>query len=258
MKTSVPIGGSRGKYQGMLQILRFNWRFYMGAVVVLALIAFGLNYATSPLWKMLAIVCLVPTAFWTLSSLLVSHWVYDRSSICKWTWLTGVLPIPPQNWANIHAGLDESSAALYHSFPGTKGTVLDIFDPVEMTEASIAEARRRPENPVPAVHADFRELTMSAGSLDAVFLIFAAHEIRQVDSRLIFFGELHRVLRRTGCVVMIEHLRDWKNFMAFGPGFMHFQSRQTWLHAAEKIGFKVKTEFGITPFVRIFVFQNNL
>jgi ubiquinone/menaquinone biosynthesis C-methylase UbiE len=96
---------------------------------------------------------------------------------------------------------------------------------------------------------------VGAGSADAVFLIFAAHEIRSAKSRREFFAEMRRVLAPSGRIVLVEHLRDWRNFAAFGPGCFHFQSRQAWLRAANKTGFSVTAEFGVTPFVRIFTLK---
>jgi hypothetical protein len=54
--------------------------------------------------------------------------------------------------------------------------------------------------------------------------------------------------------VLVEHLRDAANFAAFGPGFLHFFSRRTWLAAAEG-PFQLAVEFPITPFVRVFGFE---
>lgn len=258
MKTSNQTDRQRGKYDGMLQILAFNRHLYTTAAIALALGSVGLHLlAANPnsYWKIIVIGCLVLTAFWTLSSLAVSYWVYDRSSIYKWTWLADCLPTGPRRWVNIHAGLDESSPALRRLFPSSEGAVLDIFDPMEMTEPSIAQARLRANNTVVATAADFRVLPLDKESLDTIFLIFAAHEIRRTESRLKFFRELKRVLKSHGRVVLVEHLRDWRNFLAFGPGCLHFQSRGTWFHAALETGFELEKEFGITPFVRIFLLQ---
>jgi hypothetical protein len=259
MTTTQPIAPPRGKYQGMLQILAFNWRLYLAAVVVLAAGVIGLSLLRmSFYWRVAAMLGLASTAFWILFSLAVSHWVYDRSGICEWAWIRDYFPEAPRRWANIHAGLDESTPTLAQLFSGMEGTVLDIFDPLEMTEASIAEARLQPTKSLPAIRVNFRTLPLADEALEAVFLIFAAHEIRRADSRLKFFGELRRVLKTSGRVLLVEHLRDWRNFLAYGPGCFHFHSRRTWLTAATQTGFVVEKESGITPFVRIFLLRKNL
>ena len=223
---------------------------------MLALGGFALDVMNlNPVCKLLVSTGLALTFFWMTSSLAASHWVYDRSIICKWTWITDCLPETPRCWVNIHAGLDESSPELKKMLPGTSGEVLDIFDPQEMTEASIAEARRRPGNELPVRRADFRALPLGTGDLDAIFLLFAAHEIRHFEVRLQFFGELRRVLNTSGRILICEHLRDWRNFLAYGPGCFHFQSRGAWLRAAAQTGLEVEKEFSITPFVRIFILK---
>jgi hypothetical protein len=63
------------------------------------------------------------------------------------------------------------------------------------------------------------------------------------------------VLRKDGCIVLVEHLRDWKNFLAFGPGFFHFHSRRDWLRTIRDAGLVVEQESPVTPFVECFVLR---
>jgi ubiquinone/menaquinone biosynthesis C-methylase UbiE len=91
--------------------------------------------------------------------------------------------------------------------------------------------------------------------LDAVFLIFAAHEIRTPALRLQLFQELQRVLKPGGRALVVEHLRDLANFLAFGPGFFHFHPRREWLRLAREAGLTSRREFRFTPFVGVFLFE---
>src|SRR5436190_6210 len=76
--------------------------------------------------------------------------------------------------------------------------------------------------PVLALSARLTALPFAGGTLDALFLVFAAHEIRRPELRLRFFQELRRTLAPRGRLLIVEHLRDPANFAAFGPGFFHF------------------------------------
>jgi SAM-dependent methyltransferase len=241
------------RYAGMLQILRYNLPMYLAALA--GCLAVALALALLPLPRPLAALAALGAAgalFWSVSSLLASHWVYDLSPLSTWSWLAGLFPSPPRRWASLHAGLDETFGALERLFP-EGGTTLDVHDPREMTEPSIERARRLA--PAMADPADFRALPFPDGSLDAVFLIFAAHELRRPASRLRFFREIARALVPGGRVVLVEHLRDGRNFLVFGPGFVHFLARREWLRLARESGLAVRRESRITPFVAVLVLE---
>ena len=241
-----------GKYDGVLQIIRYNWSFYaltcFAAVFCIAageMLGSRAARAMAPLG--------VAIILWMAISLLASHYIYDRSGLYDFRWMLERLPLQPSTWMNIHCGLDQSSHLLRSLFPDAKRQILDIFDPAEMTEPSIARARGSKAAQPETIAARFRALPAPSGSCDAVFLIFAAHEIRNGASRREFFAEVARVLSASGTVVMIEHLRDLPNFAAFGPGFIHFQSRREWINVAASADLAPINEFSVTPFVRVFL-----
>ncbi len=92
---------------------------------------------------------------------------------------------------------------------------------------------------------------------DTLFLLFTAHEIREPARRVVFLREASRTLAAPGQILLVEHLRDWKNFVAFGPGFFHFYSRREWLRAAREAGLTVEREFPATPFVKCFLMSRS-
>jgi SAM-dependent methyltransferase len=242
--------------RGVRQIVRFNWPFYAAATATLVAIEFGLRVVSVPSAARWALhVITTVAAVWIVGSLVASWVIYDRSPLAKWEWLGNAIARQPRRWINVHAGFDESTPTLRRLFGGSRGRVFDIFDPVEMSEPSIARARRlyRPE--VVPERVDFHHLPAAAESVDAAFLLLSAHELRTDAARRTFFGELHRVLSPTGCVIVAEHLRDGANFAAFGPGFLHFFSRRTWARCFARARFVVDREFSITPFIRIFVLR---
>ena len=75
-----------------------------------------------------------------------------------------------------------------------------------------------------------------------------------------FFGPFlwFRTLRPAGSLLLLEHLRDLPNSLAFGFGALHFLSRGEWLRVAGGAGFNLEREFSITPFVRVFLFRRPL
>jgi SAM-dependent methyltransferase len=242
-----------GQFQGVSQILVFNWPFYAGALV-LDLAALIL-LARVPLSSFVAGAIMLGAAlvtYFIVASLAISHYVYDRSPLYRWQWLASILPQPPEFFANIHAGLDQTSETLRQMFPGARLRILDIHCEAQMSEPSIERARLRAPAGQRSETADFAALPLSDAECDTIFVIFAAHELRSHEARLALFRELHRSLQPDGCVVLVEHLRDWRNFLAYGPGTFHFFSRREWLAVATQAGLRVRAHRSVTPFVGCF------
>ena len=245
---------TREPYQGVAQILAFNWRMYAAtaAAVCAALVAWPV---VGDLVRAVMLAFVVPAVFWMVASVAVSHYVYDRSGLYDFDWLRKELVATPKRWINIHAGLDETSELFEEAFAGAEGCVVDIYDRRTMTEPSIRKAH---EQRIPAkvgIAARFDELPFNDGRFDAAFLIFAAHELRRHKERVQLFREVARALDASGELVLMEHMRGGWNFAAFGPGALHFFSRRAWLKVAREAGFAVKSEFTWTPFVRVFVLR---
>lgn len=244
------------RFAGVIKIVRFNVQFYALSVALLAGVSLLLASKLLPQWLGSAVLCAASVvAFWMFSSLLVSWYVYDYVGVTRWHWLRNRIPIPLHRWANIHAGLDESTSALRRLFPDAEGSAVDIFESGEMTEPSIARARRMHPSSEPPLLGKYDALPLSADNHDSVFLLFSAHEVRSADHRTELLRETARVLRDSGYVVLVEHLRNWKNFLAFGPGFLHFHSRRDWLRRIRDAGLLVEQESRITPFVQCFLLR---
>jgi len=248
----------RPRFHGVRQILRFNWTQYASGCAVILISLLALETMSLPHWidKTLLIGSMI-AGFWLTSSLVASLWIYDLSGLCRWDWIPVQLKDEPHVWINLHAGLDESTLSLRTLFPKSPGKTLDFFCADEMTEPSIARARHHGAT-LPSEAADYRHLPLGDESVDVVFLLFAAHELRRAESRAALFREVHRILRPEGQFLLAEHLRDLANFVAFGPGFLHFHSRRQWLKAARATGLRVDSEHKFTPFVSIFTLRRPL
>lgn len=249
--STIPI---RRPYQGVLQILQFNRRSYIvtsaGVAAALLTVPF-----LPPLGRMGLFLVIAPALFWLTSSLLVSHYVYDRFPLYDLSWLSRVLSRPPQRWINIHCGLDETSSILAAIFPDAAAQVVDIFEPRVITETSIRQARRVQHDGARATPARYDDLVFGANSFDTAFAIFSAHEVRRHDQRVRLFNEIARILVHDGELVLIEHSRDWLNFLAFGPGFLHFFSPREWRRASASAGLELQTKFSLTPFVHVYLLR---
>ncbi len=245
---------SRRRYQGVVQILQFNWRFYVATAGCVGVALLALPFLPKS-GRIILLLGTAPVLFWLTSSLLVSHYIYDRFPLYDLSWICSVLSRAPRRWISIHCGLHETSAILAAIFPDAVSQVVDIFDPLVMTETSIQAARRVAHHTVPSSSMCHDSLAYPAEWFDAAFSIFAAHELRHHDQRVKLFGEIARILTPDGEFILIEHSRDWRNFLAFGPGFLHFFSKSAWRKAASDAGLTVVTERSMTPFVHVYVLR---
>lgn len=244
----------RKPFQGVWNIIRFNWHFFVLSTGFLVLIA------TAPLWlgeeyQVYAAIlfCLVLAPI--VVSLAVSYYVYDLSNLYQLTWLNSLKINPKSKIVNINAGFDETSALLQHRYPNAELAVLDFYDPAKHTEVSIQRARKA-YPPYPGTQTvTTAQLPFDNQSIDTAFLILAAHEIRDDEERTAFFKELGRVLKPTGQVVVVEHLRDWPNFLAYTIGFLHFHSKNTWQKNFRESHFNIQKEIKITPFISCFILE---
>jgi SAM-dependent methyltransferase len=244
---------ARGQFAGVLQIVRYNWTLYVAALAG-TIVVIGIVNLVHPIAIIAWLLMLGAAAGlgWLVLSLVVSHYIYDRSALYRWDWIREQVGGHPRHIVNIHAGLDETSEALQRLFPAGELSVLDIYDKVAMPEPSIARARNeaRPD----AIEADFRSLPLQSQSADLVTLIFTAHELRQPADRDAFFSDVARILTPTGVLLLVEHLRDSWNFAAFGPGAFHFWPRSEWLRTCGQAGLALRSELRRTPFVRALLF----
>ncbi len=242
----------RRKFQGVLNILSFNRHFYFAGLGVLALLIASRWFFEWP--AILFWVIIVAFLYGLIMPLIVSAYVYDFSGYYNFHWLPKIIrdSEDPHLIVNINAGFDETSFIIKDRFPGADLKVFDFYNASKHTEPAIKRARK-----VSLVYPDTQQIASSAiplpdHSADFIFLLSTVHEIRSQPEKIQFLHECHRLCKPGGQVIMVEHLRDFPNFLAFSVGFAHFFSRATWKNAFEKAGFSSFQETKFTPFMSIF------
>lgn len=242
----------RRRFQGVSNILSFNRHYYVFGLGVLVLL-FGSRYIIK--WPDLFFGIMVAAFLYGLiMPLLVSAYVYDFSGYYDLHWMEELIRNREKvkRMVNINAGFDETSFLIKSKFPQSGLQAFDFYNAKQHTEPAIKRARK-----VSLVYPDTRQVGTSSlpvkdGTVDIVFLLSAVHEIRSQAEKILFLRECHRICQPGGKVVMVEHLRDFPNFLAFSVGFTHFFSRSVWKQAFESAGFSTFQETKFTPFMSIF------
>jgi hypothetical protein len=245
---------TRKPFQGVMNIIRFNWHFYVAAAAVVSILL-----ATSMMLDMPAFrICILIAAGVVLSiliSLLVSYYVYDRSDLYSFRWLQQFRESTDLNIINVHAGFDETSGILRNNFLGSTLRVFDFYDPQKHTEISLARARKAYPAFSETLKIKTNHFPVQANSVDFIFNIFALHEVRDRKERIHFIKQQAVALKNTGNIVVVEHLRDLPNFLAYNLGFLHFLAGREWYDNFQQAGLSVGNKFNITCFITVFVLK---
>lgn len=246
----------RGALQGSKNVIRFNWHFYVfaGACACLLLL---IREQVDPVVRSVVDIVLILTIAPTFTSMAVSLYVYDLSDLYTLKWLDRITLEKVDTIVSITAGFDEFSTLLKERFSSSTFVHLDIYDVERHTELSIRRARAAYPLPSDVRHVASTSLQLPDASMDVAFLLLSAHEIRNTEERHALFRELDRVLSPKGRVIVVEHLRDLANGLAYSIGALHFHSERTWTRSFDAASLCVEQELKITPFITTFVLRHN-
>ncbi|MGI8467634.1 MAG: class I SAM-dependent methyltransferase [Pyrinomonadaceae bacterium] len=244
----------RKPFQGVWNVVRFNWHFYLLSGIGLLLVFLLSNFLNAPFRLFSRILFFLAVAV-TSISLIVTYYVYDLSSLYELSWLKDLRRKENSKIVNINAGFDETSALLQTRYKDAELEVFDFYNPLKHTEISIKRARKA-YPPFPNTkQISTNVIPLEDNSVDKIFAVLSAHEIRDKNERSNFFQELHRILKPKGQIIVTEHLRDTANFLAYSIGFFHFHSKRAWLETFQKAGLKIEREIKITPFISTFILE---
>lgn len=242
----------RKNFQGVLNILSFNRHFYVFGIIALSLIVlstFVFNWSND-----FYLFVIVAFMYGLLMPLIVSAYVYDFSGFYNFNWLKelGLKDSYEVFNLNINAGFDETSYIIKNILTKSNLQVYDFYNGIQHTEPAIIRARK-----VSLIYPNTQQIKsnkipLSDNSVNNIFLISAIHEIREYNEKVQFLKECRRVCKEKGSIIVVEHLRDLPNFVAFTIGFTHFFSKKNWKKAFEEAGFKTIKEVKFTPFMSIF------
>lgn len=242
----------RIKFQGVLNILSFNRHYYVIGLSLLVLLIVSrmlLAWPVNLFW-----VIAIGIIYGLIMPLIVSAYVYDFSNYYEFKWLKKILKKAkdPELIINVNAGFDETSFIIKKHFPNTDLKVYDFYNEKRHTEPAIKRARKASSVYPNTQKISSDSIPLKDNTVDIVFLLSSVHEIRSNDEKVQFLKECHRLCKPGGKVIMVEHLRDFPNFLAFSVGFTHFFSRSTWKNAFLSAGFSSFKEDKFTPFMSIF------
>jgi SAM-dependent methyltransferase len=242
----------RKPFQGVTNIIRFNWHFYVIAAILTTAAVVIRQYLPEKIRIVLDITILLALLS-VVVSLAVSYYIYDLSGLYTLDYLKRLNIAGGKNIININAGFDETSHTIKEKFKPAYFAVYDFYDAAKHTEISIERARKAYPPYQATVTIETDKVPAEKNSLDNIFLIFAAHEIRDNNERIEFFKQLGNALKADGKIIITEHQRDVFNFLAYNIGFFHFLSDKTWKDTFTTAGLVVQNEFKFTPFIRNYI-----
>ena len=243
----------RSPFQGVSNIIRFNWHFY--AIVLLLLLTVLLFHDLLPeLLQPLAFAGALLGLITLFISLLVSYYVYDASDLYELNWLG---ENEGKNLLNINAGFDEISSIIRSKHPKASLSICDFYHPLKHTEISIKRARKAYPPQAESVEVSTEKLPFPNEHFDKVLAVLSAHEIRDHKERALFFDELNRITKADGNIYVTEHLRDTYNFLAYTIGFLHFHSKASWKETFQQADLRISQEIKTTPFITTFILEKN-
>lgn len=240
-------------FAGMLRVVRFNWPLYVvSSLVVLALLLLAMQSSFAGGVRAAFLLSSVLVLLQTLLSLLASHWVYDRSALRDWRFLVESLNEQDSLCiVNVHSGYDETSGALRQLFTKADIATVDLYPALGRREPSIVRARELYPPGAKSICETISDWPLTDSSVDFILIAFAAHEVRDPEQRKLLFQQVRRVLKPTGRIVLVEHVRDFSNFVAFSLGFMHFLPLAEWIRCASESNLKIAKQYRITPLVAV-------
>ena len=180
----------RTPFQGVLNIIRFNWHFYVMAGLVLLAVFFFKNYLPEQI-QGFALLISILAGLSIIISLLTSFYIYDLSNLYQLQWL----PTPGnKRILTINAGFDETTEIIKGKFPNCNITACDFYDPSRHTEVSLQRARKAYPSPRNTIQITTNRLPFADNSFDFVVCSLFLHHLTD-EKAVVLLAEMKRVAR---------------------------------------------------------------
>jgi SAM-dependent methyltransferase len=232
------------KSSGLSRVVAFNWPKYVAAIslagagVVLAVSSQGLLGAGSAL--LFAVL-----TYGIVSSLIATWWVYDYKAADLYRAVASEYQAEAK-WILVHAGLDESCGRL-EALIGAPDQQIDVGPSTDQSP-SLQRAHRLVGRT--GQRWDGR-IALETASMGFAVVLFGIHELVPADADVLL-RELERVVRVGGSIVIVEHLRDVRNALVFGPAALHFSPQRRWLDSMAQAGLSSQGSKRVASLVTVF------
>ena len=233
------------------QIFYFNKKAFIAAGVIICLgLIVLLTISLAQIWFWSLLLFVFGTVYFTGISLLASYYIYDRSDLYRFTWLSPYLPSSARLY-NIIAGYAESGSFLEKAFPTNKIKHLDFFEEGITVTSSIITAKNTTA-PIESKIISYNNW-QEGEKAETILFMQSLHELRSATQKRACLEEAATHLQAGGKIIVAEHLCDWRNFLIYGPGAFHFFGNRHYQKIFETANLRVTNLFTITPFVQVYI-----
>jgi ubiquinone/menaquinone biosynthesis C-methylase UbiE len=249
---------SNRHYSGTVSTVLYNWPIFGGAIFF-GLVALTGGMIVPDPWHWLFLISGLAVLALLTSILATSFIVYDWGGQHEYDRLAELGDVAQANVVlDITCGKLRGSRGLLAHHQQGYYFLIDIFDPQKMTDPALHRARRMeppllPQRRIYRRAGQTNSLPLPHQWADVIFCNFSLHEIEDAANREALFLEFARVLKPNGRLLIAEHSRDWRNFLAFGPGAMSFFPATTWSRHITEAGLSIRHHERWRGFVHLWV-----
>ncbi len=232
-------------YSGTAATLLYNWPIFVGLLLFGMITLTSTVFVTTP-WSTVLTVLGVGSFAVIVSILLNTYFVYDWGKTHEYDRLAELGQVDQANVVlDITCGKLRGTRGFLPHFQKGHYFLIDVYNAEKMPDQALSRARDI-EPPLDAGRRIYQrpgkaeKLPVPHQWADVIFCDYSLHEIQDRADREAIFAEFSRVLKSDGRLVIAEHRRDWRNFLAFGPGILSFFPTTTWENHIDQAGLQVK------------------